>query len=86
MVATGYAGDMLTVGMHEAKTTLSKLIRMAIAGEEVVITKSGTPVAKLVAVAPEGPRELGKDVGRFLVPDDFNDPLPDDLLEAFEGR
>ena len=82
----GYAGDMLTVGMHEAKTTLSKLIRMAIAGEEVVITKSGTPVAKLVAVVPERPRELGIDVGRFLVPDDFNDPLPDDLLDAFEGR
>ena len=82
----GYAGGMLTVGMHEAKTTLSRLIRKAIAGEEVVITKSGKPVAKLVAVVPEGPRELGRDVGRFSVPDDFNDPLPDDLLDAFEGR
>ena len=77
---------MLTVGMHEAKTTLSRLIREAIAGEEVVITKSGTPVAKLVAVLPEGPRQLGRDVGRFSVPDDFNDSLPDDLLDAFEGR
>jgi len=86
MPVSGYAYDMLTVGMHEAKTTLSKLIRKAIAGEEVLITKSGTPVAKLVAVVPEGPRELGRDVGRFSVPDDFNDPLPDDLLDAFEGR
>ncbi len=77
---------MLTVGMHEAKTTLSRLVREAIAGEEVVITKSGTPVAKLVAVLPEGPRQLGRDVGRFSVPDDFNDSLPDDLLDAFEGR
>lgn len=82
----GYARDVLTVGMHEAKTTLSKLVRKAIAGEEVVITKSGIPVAKLVAVVPEGPRELGKDVGRFTVPDNFNDPLPEDMLDAFEGR
>ena len=51
-----------------------------------MITKSGTPVAKLVAVLPEGPRQLGRDVGRFSVPDDFNDSLPDDLLDAFEGR
>lgn len=77
---------MVTVGIHEAKTTLSKLIQKASAGEEVVITKSGTPVAKLVAVMPAGPRELGRDVGRFDVPDDFNDPLPDNLLDAFEGR
>lgn len=77
---------MLTVGIHEAKTTLSKLVRKAIAGEDVVITKSGKPVAKLVGVEPDGPRELGRDVGRFSVPDNFNDPLPDDLLDAFDGR
>lgn len=77
---------MAIVGIHEAKTTLSKLIQKAQAGEEVVITKSGTPVAKLVAALAGGPRQLGQDVGRFDVPDDFNDPLPDDLLDAFEGR
>ena len=77
---------MVVVGVHEAKTTLSKLIQKASAGEEVVITRAGTPVAKLVAVASQGPREIGRDVGRFEVPDDFNEPLPDDLLDAFEGR
>ncbi len=77
---------MVTVGIHEAKTTLSKLIQKAHAGEEVVITNSGTPVAKLVSAISGGPRQLGRDVGRFDVPDDFNDPLPDDLLDAFEGR
>lgn len=77
---------MVAVGVHEAKTTLSKLIQKASAGEEVVITRAGTPVAKLVAVAPQGPREIGRDVGRFEVPEDFNEPLPDDLLDAFEGR
>ncbi|MDE0065669.1 MAG: type II toxin-antitoxin system Phd/YefM family antitoxin [Acidimicrobiaceae bacterium] len=77
---------MVAVGVHEAKTTLSKLIQKANAGEEVVITKAGTPVARLVSVAPQGPRELGRDIGRFEVPDDFNEPLPDNLLDAFEGR
>ena len=77
---------MVTVGIHEAKTTLSKLIQRVHAGEEVVITNSGTPVAKLVSAISGGPRQLGRDVGRFDVPDDFNDPLPDDLLDAFEGR
>lgn len=77
---------MLTVGVHEAKTTLSRLIRRASAGEEVVITRSGVPVVKLVPVMLREPRELGRDIGRFEVPDDFNDPLPDDLLDAFEGR
>ena len=77
---------MLSVGVHEAKTTLSKLIQKANAGEEVVITKSGVPVARLVSFTAEGPRRLGRDVGRFEVPEDFNDPLPEDLLDAFEGR
>ena len=63
-----------------------KLIRKANAGEEVVITRAGTPVAKLVSVTLRGPRELGIDLGRFEVPEDFNESLPDNLLDAFEGR
>lgn len=77
---------MVAVGVHEAKTTLSKLIQKAGAGEEVIITRAGTPVAKLVPVTPQRPRELGRDIGRFEVPDNFNEPLPDNLLDAFEGR
>ncbi len=77
---------MVAVGVHEAKTTLSKLIQKVNAGEEVVITRGGTPVAKLVSAALREPRELGIDIGRFEVPEDFNEPLPDDLLDSFEGR
>jgi len=77
---------MVMVGIHEAKTTLSKLIQRANAGEEVVITNSGVPVAKLVPMVGGGPRQLGRDVGQFEVPDDFDDPLPGHLLDAFEGR
>ncbi|OFW31527.1 MAG: hypothetical protein A3H97_03340 [Acidobacteria bacterium RIFCSPLOWO2_02_FULL_65_29] len=74
------------VNIHEAKTGLSKLVERAEAGEEIVIARAGTPVAKLVALAPDrAPRRLGLLDGRFEIPDDFNRPLPDAVLDAFEG-
>lgn len=76
---------MVTVGVHEAKTTLSRLLRRASAGEDVVITRDGEPVARLVPVERPGRRMLGQDVGLFEYPEDFNDPLPAELLGAFEG-
>lgn len=75
---------MAEVGVHEAKTTLSDLLRRVDAGEEITITRSGVPVAVIVAVPQHGNRVFGKDRGLFEVPDDFNAPLPDDLLDAFE--
>jgi len=76
---------MLTVGVHEAKSTLSKLIRRSNAGEEIIITRDGKPVARLVGIAPDSGRRLGCDVGLFDVPEDFDAPLPDAVLDAFEG-
>ena len=76
---------MVTVGVHEAKTTLSRLLRRATSGEEVVITRGGEPVARLVPVQRAGLRQLGQDIGLFEYPEDFNDSLPADLLGAFEG-
>ncbi|MBJ7329759.1 MAG: type II toxin-antitoxin system Phd/YefM family antitoxin [Solirubrobacteraceae bacterium] len=73
-----------SVGVHEAKTHLSVLIERVEAGEEVVITRRGAPVAKLVAIAP-ALREFGVDEGVFVVPADFDAPLPDALIEAFES-
>lgn len=73
-----------SVGVHEAKTHLSVLLEAVEAGEEVVITKRGRPVAKLSAIA-SGRREFGVDAGLFRVPDDFDAPLPDGLLDAFES-
>lgn len=75
---------MIEVGVHEAKTTLSKLLRQVAAGEEVVISRGGRPVARLVPVDPAGQRVLGEDAGRYVVGDDFDRDLPDDLLERFE--
>ena len=76
---------MSDVGVHEAKTNLSQLLRRVATGEEITIMRSGKPIAKLVPLVPVARRRLGVDEGVFEVPDDFNEPLPDDLLSAFEG-
>ncbi len=79
---------MEMVNVHEAKTHFSRLVDKAAAGEEIVIAKAGKPVAKLVPLdKPEGKRQLGQlaHLG-ITIPDDFDDPLPDDILDAFEGR
>jgi prevent-host-death family protein len=72
-----------SVGVHEAKTHLSKLLERVAAGEEITITRRGEAVARLVSVAPAPKRVFGEDEGKFEVPEDFDDPLPDDLLELF---
>ena len=71
--------------VHEAKTHLSRLLRRVEAGEEFVILRGRKPVARLVPVGAPRRREFGIDRGLFTVPDDFDDPLPDDLLAEFES-
>jgi prevent-host-death family protein len=73
------------VGVHEAKTKLSELLRSVDGGQEVEIMRNGRPVARLVAAAPPRTRTFGTDVGVFAVPDDFDAPLPDDTLSSFES-
>lgn len=77
---------MKSVNIHEAKTHLSRLIQQAAAGEEIVIAKAGTPLAKLVpyTTATE-PRKPGHWRGKVRVADDF-DELPDDIDAAFQGE
>lgn len=75
---------MIEVGVHEAKTTLSKLLRRVQSGEEVTILRAGRPVARPVPVQP-AVRQLGQDAGRFVVPDDFDAPLDEETLEDFES-
>lgn len=71
-----------TFTIYEAKTQLSKLIRLVEAGDEVVISRGPTPVAKLTATKPPRPRrELGSMRGRGHVPDDF-DEWPEDIARA----
>lgn len=78
----------MRVGMHEAKTNLSRLVARAQAGEEVVIQRNGKPVARLVAVeaSPSRFADLrGIWKGQIHIADDF-DELPDDIAEAFGMR
>ncbi len=74
-----------SVGVHEAKTHLSRLLAEVAAGEDVIIANRGVAVARLVPVDGNGAREFGVDRGRFTVPEDFDDPLPDDVAAAFEA-
>jgi prevent-host-death family protein len=75
----------MDVGVHEAKTHLSRLLQRVELGEEITILRAGRPVAKLVAAAAPNTRQFGLDRGLFTVPDDFNDPLPDEMQRAFEA-
>lgn len=74
-----------SVGVHEAKTHLSRLLDDVVAGEEVVITRRGQEVAALVPVRSGSQRKFGTERGRLVVPDDFDEPLPDDVLDEFDG-
>jgi prevent-host-death family protein len=76
---------MKTVNIHEAKTHLSRLLARVAAGEEILIAKAGKAIARLVPVGGEQPEHaLGIDKGRVVISDDFDSPLPDDVLVGFE--
>ena len=80
---------MQTVNLHAAKTHFSRLVDEAAAGAEIVIAKAGKPVAKLVPLSPvelRPKRKLGALAGLASVPADFDAPLADAVLHAFEGR
>ena len=77
---------MSQVNVHEAKTHLSKLLTRVAAGEEIVISKAGKPVARLVPWKQNvKQRTPGLDSGLLTVPDDFDLPLPSDIVDAFES-
>jgi prevent-host-death family protein len=74
----------MEVNIHEAKTHLSRLLERVALGEEVIIAKAGTPVAKLVPVkAANGKFKFGSAKGKIVVSDDFNDPLPKEIEDLF---
>ncbi len=74
----------MKVGIHEAKTHLSKLIPLALSGEEVLITKGGKPLVKLIpAVEKTGQRQLGTYKGKIKFFHDIMAPLPDEVVDDF---
>ena len=77
---------MEPVNIHQAKTHLSRLVEKVAAGAEVVIAKNGVPRAKLVPL--DAPRSLKFGVlkGKIRYPEDFDAPLPADVIALFRGR
>ncbi len=83
MATTGRA---VQFNIHEAKTQLSRLVERAAAGEEIIISKAGRPMARLGPI-PQAvtPREPGRWRGQVVIHDDF-DELPPELAAAFRGE
>lgn len=77
----------LSINIHDAKTHFSKLLPRVLAGEEIVIARAGEPVARLVPYkTPVQERTPGTAKGQIWIAPDFNAPLPDEILDAFEGE
>ncbi|MCY4254793.1 MAG: type II toxin-antitoxin system prevent-host-death family antitoxin [Gammaproteobacteria bacterium] len=76
---------MSVVNVHQAKTHLSRLLMQVEGGEEVVIARNGTPVARLVGAKTRGRRQPDLFKEKVVIPDSFFDPLPEEELRAWEG-
>jgi prevent-host-death family protein len=77
---------MKTVNIHAAKTHLSSLVEEAAAGEEIIIAKAGKPVARLVPLEKKKKdiaSTLGMWKGKVWISDDFDAPLPPEVLRGF---
>ena len=84
--SSGTAGPCALARCKRSRAQCGCLDR-AQAGQEFVIAKAGPPVARLGPLTPRGKkRRLGLLDGKFRIPDDFNEPLPDEVIAAFEGQ
>ncbi len=76
----------MVVNVHEAKTHFSRFLERAMAGEEIIIARNGMPLVRLTPVAaPEGERTEGLSKGEITISEDFDAPLPEELLDRFES-
>jgi len=78
---------MTEINVHEAKAHLSRYLKRAAKGETIVVCLRNKPFARIMPM-PDGPRKrrpIGLDKGKFTVPDDINDPMPDWWLDEFEN-
>ena len=75
---------MSSVNIHQAKTHLSQLLRRVAAGEEIIISNAGKAVARLAPIKGKRKRRLGTDLHAFKISDDFDDPLPAEVMRLFE--
>ena len=78
--------NVFIVNVHEAKTQFSRLLARVEAGEDVVIARRGEPVARLVGYNLRSARQADVLKGKVAIPENFFDPLPEEELNAWEGR
>ena len=77
---------MQTVNIHDAKTHFSRYVEQVAAGEEIIISRAGKPIARLMPLEqPKPPRQLGLGAGLATIPDDFDRRDADEIQAAFEG-
>jgi prevent-host-death family protein len=79
---------VIRINITEAKNHLSKYLRRVKKGETIILCERNVPIGEICPIKPETRqlRPIGLDKGRFIVPENFNEPLPDWLLDAFEGK
>jgi prevent-host-death family protein len=79
---------VIRINITEAKNHLSKNLRRVKKGETIILCERNVPIAQICPIKPESRqlRPIGLDKGRFIVPENFNDPLSDWLLDAFEDK
>lgn len=79
---------MIRLNIHEAKTHLSRHLKALAKGQTILLCKRNEPIAEIRPL-PQGrrkPRPVGLCAGKFQVPPEFFEPLPEEMLKAFEGR
>jgi antitoxin (DNA-binding transcriptional repressor) of toxin-antitoxin stability system len=79
---------MIRLNIHEAKTHLSRYVKRLAQGERILLCLRNVPIAEIVPLSPRQtePRPIGLAQGSFTVPGSFFEPLPEEVLNAFEGR
>lgn len=77
-----------SINIYEAKAKLSELLKRAEQGEEIIISRAGVPIAKLVPITQVRERKLkfGEWKGKMWIADDFDGPLPPEIQAAFDGE
>ncbi|MBD2361225.1 type II toxin-antitoxin system Phd/YefM family antitoxin [Anabaena minutissima FACHB-250] len=79
---------MLTVTIDEIQKNLTSYLHQVAAGESIIIMQEGKPIAEIKPISPNTQhiRPYGLCAGEFIIPDDFDFPLPDEILNSFEGK
>ena len=79
---------MTTVNIEEIKQDILSWLQRVEAGEKIIILKSNKPMAEIIPFQSDniGLRPMGLCKGEFSVPDDFDSPLPEEVIQQFEGR